>query len=338
MLFGQTLQQLQDLCQREGFPKYTARQLCDWLYKKRVCDIDQMTNLSLKTRARLKEIDSVGRTAPVECHESADGTRKFLFPVAGDASERCNHVETVYIPADDRTTLCVSCQVGCKMGCRFCATGKLGFHGSLSAGEILNQIYSVPDSERLTNVVFMGMGEPMDNYEAIRQTIEVLTSDWGMGWSPHRLTVSTVGITPVLNRLLDECQCHVAVSLHNPFPDQRRLLMPMEKAYPIAGVVALLRKYNWRGQRRISFEYTMMRGENDSMDHAAALVKLLKGLNCRVNLIRFHASPGAPYSSSDEHTMTLFRDYLSSHGITATIRASRGEDIEAACGLLAKIK
>ena len=337
MLFGQTLSQLQELCLREGLPKFTAKQICDWLYKKRVNDVDAMTNLSLAARARLKELGGVGRTAPVESHESADGTRKYLFDTTAPSEKpsATSYVETVFIPAEERATLCVSCQRGCKMGCRFCVTGKQGFNGSLTASQILNQIFSVPESSELTNIVFMGMGEPLDNYDAIRQTLEVMTADWGLGWSPHRLTVSTVGLTPVLRRLLDETSCHIAVSLHNAFSNQRAEMMPVEKAYPIAGVVKLLKEYNWHGQRRISFEYTMFRGINDDQRHAAELVKLLRGLPCRVNLIRFHASPDVPYSTSDEQTMTAFRDYLSSHGITCTIRASRGEDIMAACGLLA---
>ena len=332
-LFGLSLTELQALCAEERFPRFTAKQLCDWMYAKRVSDFDAMTNLSLKIRARLNEIAVVGRCDAVDCQTSVDGTKKYLFPVTIDGKE--HYIETVFIPADDRATLCVSCQVGCRMGCRFCVTGKQGFHGSLTTSQILNQIFSVPDSEILSNVVFMGMGEPMDNYEAIKSTLEVITSEWGLGWSPHRLTVSTVGITPVLRRLLDETQCHVAVSLHNAFPKERLAIMPMEKAYPIADTIALLSRYDWRGQRRISFEYTMFKGFNDDMAHAAELVKLLKGLRCRVNLIRFHSSPGVPYQSSDERTMVAFRDYLDSHGVTCTIRASRGEDIMAACGLLA---
>lgn len=332
-IFGLSLTELQALCANEGFPKFSAKQLCDWMYAKRVSDFDAMTNLSLKIRSRLKEFALVGHCEPVDCQTSVDGTKKYLFPVVINGVQR--YVESVFIPADDRATLCVSCQVGCKMGCRFCATGQQGFHGSLSASQILNQIFSVPDSEMLSNVVFMGMGEPMDNYEAIKSTLDVLTSEWGLAWSPHRLTVSTVGITPVLRRLLDETQCHVAVSLHNAFPKERLAIMPMEKAFPLVDTITLLKRYDWRGQRRISFEYTMFKGLNDDMAHAAELVKLLKGLRCRVNLIRFHSSPGVPYKSSDERTMTTFRDYLDSHGVTCTIRASRGEDIMAACGLLA---
>lgn len=336
-LFGQSLHQLQELCQEEGFPKYTAKQICDWIYHKRVNDINAMTNLSLKTRARLNEMACVGRNTPVDCQTSCDGTKKYLFAIRRqkEGKETTDYIESVFIPDGERATLCVSCQMGCRMGCRFCVTGKQGFKGSLSSGEILNQIFSIPESEQLTNIVFMGMGEPLDNYEAIKQTLEVLTAEWGLGWSPRRLTVSTVGITPVLKRLLDECQCHIAVSLHNAFPDQRASMMPMQKKYPLHEVIELLKKYNWYGQRRISFEYIMFEGINDDLGHAAELARLLHGLNCRVNLIRFHASPEVPYRSSGEHTMATFRDYLDRQGITCTIRASRGEDIMAACGLLA---
>lgn len=334
-LLGLSLEQLQSLCLEQGFPKFTAKQLCDWMYHKRVDNFDSMTNLSLKIRARLNEIATVGRTAPVDCQTSTDGTRKYLFAIQDSSVDTHKFVESVYIPDGDRATLCVSCQRGCKMGCRFCVTGKQGFHGSLTATEILNQIFSIPESETLSNIVFMGMGEPLDNYDAIFQSLQVLTADWGLGWSPHRITVSTVGITPMLRRLLDETQVHVAVSLHNPFADERAEMMPMQKAYPIADIINLLKKYNWFGQRRISFEYTMFKSLNDDIAHAAELVRLLKGLRCRVNLIRFHASPEMPYKTSDERTMTAFEDYLNAHGVTCTIRASRGEDIMAACGLLA---
>ncbi|MBR6130290.1 MAG: 23S rRNA (adenine(2503)-C(2))-methyltransferase RlmN [Bacteroidales bacterium] len=334
-LLGLSLEQLQSLCLEQGFPKFTAKQLCDWMYHKRVDNFDSMTNLSLKIRARLNEIATVGRTAPVDCQTSTDGTRKYLFAVHDSRFTNHNYIESVYIPDGDRATLCVSCQRGCKMGCRFCVTGKQGFHGSLTATEILNQIFSIPESETLSNIVFMGMGEPLDNYDAICQSLQVLTADWGLGWSPHRITVSTVGITPMLRRLLDETQVHVAVSLHNPFADERAEMMPMQKVYPIADIINLLKKYNWFGQRRISFEYTMFKGLNDDIAHAAELVRLLKGLRCRVNLIRFHASPEMPYKTSDERSMTAFEDYLNAHGVTCTIRASRGEDIMAACGLLA---
>ena len=329
-LLGQTLPQLQELCAGEGFPRFTAKQLCDWLYKKRVDSIDAMTNLSLTQRARLNEIAFIGREHPVRCQVSKDGTKKYLFPVLDG-----HFIEAVFIPEEDRATLCVSCQVGCKMGCRFCVTGPQGFHGNLSAGDILNQLFSIPEFEQLTNVVFMGMGEPMDNLDAVLAATQVLTADWGLGWSPKRITVSTVGIIPGLKRFLDESQCHLAVSLHNPVPQERLAMMPVQKAFPLNQVLALLREYDWSGQRRLSFEYTMFRGENDDPIHAQKLVELLKGLDCRVNLIRFHESPEAPFKTSMPTTIKTFQDYLNRHGIICTLRASRGQDIDAACGLLA---
>ncbi len=329
-LLGKTLPQLQELCAAEGFPRFTAKQMCDWLYKKRVESIDSMTNLSLAQRARLNEIAYIGRETPVRCQKSKDGTKKYLFPVLDG-----HYIEAVYIPEEDRATLCVSCQVGCKMGCRFCVTGQQGFHGNLSAGDIINQLFSIPEFEELSNVVFMGMGEPMDNLDAVLAATQVMTADWGLGWSPKRITVSTVGIIPGLKRFLDESQCHVALSLHNPVPQERLQMMPVQKAFPLNEVLALLRKYDWSGQRRLSFEYTMFCGENDDQAHAQKLVDALKGLDCRVNLIRFHESPEAPFKTSMPTTIKAFQDYLNRHGVICTLRASRGQDIDAACGLLA---
>ena len=329
-LLGKTLGQLQELCTAEGFPRFTAKQLCDWLYKKRADSIDHMTNLSLAQRARLNEIAYIGRETPVNCQVSKDGTKKYLFPVLDG-----QHIEAVYIPDDDRATLCVSSQAGCKMGCHFCVTGQQGFHGNLSAGDILNQLFSIPEYEELSNVVFMGMGEPMDNLEAVLAATEVMTAPWGLGWSPKRITVSTVGIVPGLKRFLDESLCHLAVSLHNPMPQERLQLMPVQKAFPLNEVLALLRKYDWSGQRRLSFEYTMFRGLNDDLAHAQRLVDTLHGLDCRVNLIRFHESPEAPYKTSLPTAIKDFQEYLNRHGVICTLRASRGQDIDAACGLLA---
>ena len=329
-LLGLTLEQLQMLCADEGFPRFTAKQLCDWLYKKHVDSFDRMTNLSLAQRSRMAEIAYIGREDPVRCQVSHDGTKKYLFPVLGN-----QHIEAVYIPDNDRATLCVSCQAGCKMGCRFCVTGQQGFHGHLAAGDILNQLFSIPEYDSITNIVFMGMGEPMDNLDAILAATRVLTADWGLGWSPKRITVSTVGLVPQLKRFLDESQCHLAISLHNPVPQERLQLMPVQKAFPLNEVLALLRKYDWSGQRRLSFEYTMFRGLNDDQAHAAKLVEVLRGLDCRVNLIRFHESPEAPYRTSMPTTIKAFQDYLNRNGVICTLRASRGQDIDAACGLLA---
>ncbi len=339
ILLGMTLEELRALCQQEGFPEYTAKQMCDWIYVKGIKRIDQMTNLSLKIRARLGEIAEIGCHAPMDAQVSKDGTKKYLFQIAtGGASPQ--YVETVFIPeeraeASGRATLCVSCQMGCRMGCKFCNTGRQGFHGNLSTAQILNQIYSIPECEQLTNIVYMGMGEPMDNYDAVLRSTQVMTAHWGKAWSPHRITVSSVGVIPQLRRFLQESECHLAISLHNAFPAKRGEIMPVEKLYPVTELISLLRKQGWNGQRRLSFEYTMFRGFNDDISHAAELVRLLNGIRCRVNLIRYHSSGDDKFESSSFTTIATFLDYLNRHGITSTLRASRGEDIMAACGLLA---
>ena len=331
-LLGMTPAEMKALAQGAGLPAFTGGQLAQWVYGKRVRSLDAMTNISLSGRERLSQICEVGIDEPLGRAESADGTRKYLFPVRENPAEA---VEAVMIPDQDRRTLCVSSQAGCKMGCRFCMTGRQGFHGNLSAADILSQFHAIDESVGLTNAVFMGMGEPLDNWEAVRRAIEVLTAPWGWGWSPKRITLSTIGVVPVLQRFLEESRCHLAVSLHNPVPEERLQLMPVQKAWPLEDVVALLRRYDFSGQRRISFEYTLFAGWNDTPRHAEGLLRLLRGLECRVNLIRFHRIPDFPYAPSAETVMEDFRDRLCRGGITATIRASRGEDILAACGLLA---
>lgn len=312
-----------------GMPAFTAKQIAEWLYKKRVASIDEMTNIALKNRALLNEKFEVGRYEPVYEQTSTDGTKKYLFKTVNG-----NHIESVYIPDEDRHTLCVSSQIGCKMGCKFCMTGKQGFNGQLSVAEIMNQIMSIPEADKLTNLVFMGMGEPFDNTDEVLRALDILTSEYGYAWSPKRITVSTIGIIPGLKRFLDESSCHLAVSIHTPFPDERLELMPIEKAYPIKDVIDLVRQYDFSKQRRVSFEYIMFDGKNDTPKHAAELVKLLKGIYSRVNLIRFHAIPDVDLKTSNEQKMVFFRDYLSNNGVICTIRRSRGEDIMAACGML----
>lgn len=332
-LLGMTLAQLQDVVLQQGLPRFTAAQIAQWLYKKKVSSIEQMTNLSKAARLSLQQEYEVGMMTPSENIRSADGTVKYLFLCGGDAA--LDAVEAVMIPDDDRATLCVSSQIGCKMGCKFCMTGRQGFHGNLDAAQILSQMLSIPESDALTNVVFMGMGEPLDNYDTISAVLQVMTSDWGFAWSPKRITVSSIGVLPNLKRLLDEHKCHVAISLHDPFPDERLEMMPVQKAYDILKVVELLKQYDFTGQRRVSFEYTMFAGFNDTKRHADALVRMLRGLECRVNLIRFHKIPDFPYDTSGPAAIAAFQQRLASGGITATLRASRGEDILAACGMLA---
>lgn len=339
VLMGLTTAELKEVARVLGMPAFTGGQIARWLYQQHVADIDEMTNLSKQNRERLKEHYTVGAMAPIDCQRSTDGTVKYLFPVRcsdqSDSSEGPKKfVETVFIPDGERATLCVSCQVGCKMNCLFCQTGKQGFEGSLTAADILNQIYALPERDRLTNIVFMGQGEPMDNLDAVLKATEVLTADWGWAWSPKRITVSSVGIRGKLKRFLDESQCHVAISLHSPLHEQRAELMPAERGMSISEVVELLRGYDFAHQRRLSFEYIVFGGVNDSLRHAKAIVELLRGLDCRINLIRFHQIPNVPLHGADEDTMLRLRDFLTAHGIFTTIRASRGQDIYAACGLL----
>ena len=328
-LYGQTLPQLEALCNRLEMPRFAAKQIARWLYDKHATTIEAMSDLSARHRALLAETYEVGFTAPEKVSISADGTKKYLYRTSQ------NHfIESAYIPDGDRATLCISSQAGCRMGCRFCATGRQGLQHSLSTNEILNQIGSLPERERLTNVVFMGMGEPLDNLDSLLPTLEILTSAWGFGWSPTRITVSTAGVASRLERFLEATQVHLAVSLHNPFPHERAEIMPVEKAWPIREVVEILRRYDFTHQRRVSFEYIVMSGLNDSPRHIRELCRLLDGIKCRINLIRFHKIPGSPYFSPDDRAMIAFRDALTAKGIHTTIRTSRGEDIQAACGLL----
>lgn len=324
VLLGKTLTELQEVALQAGLPKFAGKQLAQWLYVKRVTDFDEMTNISLKGREALKTAYVIGRHAPVREALSVDGTRKYLFAVGEQ------YVESVYIPEEDRATLCVSTQAGCKMGCKFCMTGTLGFHGHLSEADILNQIFCFDD---LTNIVFMGEGEPMDNIDHVLRALEIMTADYGCAWSPKRITVSTVGV-PAMKRFIEESECHLAVSMHNPFALERQEIMPAERLLSITEVVALLKQYDWSHQRRVSFEYICWAGQNDTPRHAKELLRLLKGLNCRINLIRFHEGVDRQFPASDEKQMEWFRDYLTEHGLTTTIRRSRGEDILAACGML----
>ena len=331
VLMGMTTAELKEAARQLGMPAFTGGQISRWLYQQHVGTIDEMTNISKANRELLKAHYTVGVMAPIDCQRSVDGTVKYLFPTASG-----KFVETVFIPEilGERATLCVSCQVGCKMNCLFCQTGKQGWEGNLTAADILNQIYALPEREALTNVVFMGQGEPMDNLDAVLRATEILTADDGYQWSPKRITVSSVGIKGKLKRFLDESQCHVAISMHSPLHEQRRQLMPAEGQMTIEEVVSLLKQYDFTHQRRCSFEYICFGGLNDSMAHAREIIKLTEGLECRVNLIRFHPIPGVDLPGADGERMERFRDYLTQHGVFTTIRASRGQDIFAACGLL----
>ena len=329
-LLGMTLEELKQAAVSCGLKAFVGAQLADWLYAKRAQGWDRMVNISKAAREALAARYELGVSAPVGTALSSDGTKKYLFEVQDK-----EYIESVMIPDEDRKTLCVSSQAGCKMGCKFCMTGRHGFHGQLDAADILNQFISIDEAVELSNAVFMGMGEPLDNYDAVARAIEVLTAPWGFAWSPKRITVSTIGVLPTLKRFLDGQHCHLAVSLHNPFPEERLSVMPAQKAWDIREVIDLIRQYDFTGQRRVSFEYTMFAGFNDDKRHADALIRLLRGLECRVNLIRFHRIPDFPYECASDAAMEAFRDRLNNHQLLCTIRSSRGEDILAACGMLA---
>ena len=337
-LIGMTLTQLEAVVKEGGMPRFVAKQLAKWLYDKRVTSFEQMNNISLKNKEWLSTYYQIGRTEPATAVKSVDGTVKYMFDF-GEGKK----IESVYIPDHDRATLCVSSQAGCRMNCYFCMTGKQGFKGNLTAAQIMDQILSIPPAplkgeepmQPLTNVVFMGMGEPLDNLSELLPVIEIMTAPWGMAWSPKRITVSTVGKLTELKELLDRTQVHIAVSVHSADPEQRKSMMPAERAYPIRNVMQLLQGYDFSHQRRLSLEYIMWRNVNDDIAHANMLAALIGNVECRVNLIRFHQIPGVDLVPSSEEKMIIFRNILNSKGIICTIRASRGEDIMAACGMLA---
>jgi 23S rRNA (adenine2503-C2)-methyltransferase len=328
-LYGHTLSALLEIVKELSLPSFTAKQIAAWLYRKNVSSIDAMTDLSVKTRALLNEKYTIGLQAPTTVQSSKDGTKKYLFPVSDGLS-----VESAYIPDRTRATLCVSTQVGCRMGCAFCMTARQGLNGNLTAADILNQFRSLPEHDRLSNIVYMGMGEPLDNLAEVMKSLEILTSDYGYGWAPKRITVSTIGIIPAVRQFMEHSRCHLAVSLHHPNAEERKKLMPVENKHPVKQMIELLKTYDLNRQRRISFEYIMLGGINDSPSHARELIRLLSGLRCRINMIPFHAIPGSLFVPSSESAMQQFADILQQKGMLTTIRRSRGKDIDAACGML----
>ncbi len=332
-LYGKTLAELGEVTAAAGLPSYTARQIAAWLYKKGASSTDEMTDLSLKARSLLAERYETGATHPSSEVAGGDGTKKYLFRVLGN-----RFIEAAYIPDRERATICLSVQSGCRMGCRFCMTARQGFQGNLTSGEILNQFRSIPEHPSLTNIVYMGMGEPLDNLAEVLKSLTILTEPWGYGWSPTRITVSTVGVTDRIKEYLESTRCHLAVSLHSPFDTERQALMPVQKAHPVKEVLDIIRAFEMGRQRRVSFEYIVFKGLNDTPAHVRELARILNGIRCRINLIRFHAIPGSEYVSPALKEMERFRDSLNAKGIVATIRASRGEDISAACGLLSTLE
>lgn len=328
-LFGKTWSQIQTIVKDLGMPNYTVSQITDWLYKKEIRSIDQMSNLSKKGRDLLNEKYIYGLVDSEKVQVSVDGTKKYLF-----RTHKGTFIETAMIPDEHRHTLCVSTQMGCKMNCLFCSTGKQGWQGNLTTGEILNQFKNIPEYTKITNMVYMGMGEPLDNVDAVLNSLEILTSDYGFAWSPKRITVSSIGVILGMKRFLEESTAHLAISLHAPFDHEREAIMPVQKAYPLQKVLETIKAFDFGKQRRISFEYIVFDSMNDTMAHADELAKILNGIRCRINLIRFHKIPDVDLKSTNEERLLAFQQRLMQKGLTTTIRASRGEDIYAACGLL----
>lgn len=332
-LYGKTLNELIAVTKRIGLPGFAAKQISDWLYKKEISSIEEMTNLSKKTRELLSTDYEFGLAAPIKVSESSDGTKKYLYKVLND-----KYVETAYMPDNERATICVSSQVGCKMDCIFCMTGKQGYQGNISSNEILNQFRSLPEFRSLTNMVFMGMGEPLDNTAEVLKSLEILTNEWGYGWSPTRITVSTVGLIAGIKEYLEKTRCNLAISLHSPFDEERKKLMPIQRTNTVAEVLDVIRNFEINSQRKISFEYILFKGVNDTPRHIKELARILNGIKCRINIIRFHQIPGSQFISPDLGTTINFKEALNAKGILTTIRVSRGLDIQAACGLLSTLE
>lgn len=332
-LYGKTLNELIAVAKRLGMPGFSARQIADWLYRKEIASVDEMTNLSKKMRDMLSAEYEIGLVPPVKSAESSDGTKKYLYKVLEN-----KYIETAFIPDRERATICVSTQAGCKMGCIFCMTGRQGFQGNLTSNEILNQFRSLPEFSRLTNMVYMGMGEPLDNIAEVMKTLEILTAEWGYGWSPTRITVSTVGLKSSITEFLEKSRCHLAISLHSPFDEERRMLMPIQRTNSVKDILDIIRNFDFNSQRRVSFEYILFKGINDTSSHIKEMARILNGIKCRINIIRFHKLPGSEYESPGLEETVKFRDALNAKGILTTIRSSRGEDIQAACGMLSTLE
>lgn len=331
ILCGVNYQELSEITGSAGFNESHNLAVLNAIYKKGIKDLSLISKVPKKLKNILSEIADTGTFAPVASMLSADKTIKYLFTTSDGRS-----FETVYIPENKRTTVCVSTQSGCRMGCPFCVTSGYGFRGNLTAGEIINQIISLPDAGKVTHVVFMGMGEPMDNIDNVLKACEILTSEWGLSVSPRNITVSTVGITGGVRRFLEESTCNLALSLHSPFPEERRIIVPAEKANPSSEILGLMKSYPVKKSRRLSVAYMMMKDFNDSDLHLDALKTMLKGSAIRVNLLPYHQTGKDKYTSSAVERMLFFKHKLVISGISASIRKSRGADISAACGLLAK--
>lgn len=327
-----SLEELEEQLKQLGEKPFRAKQIVKWIYEENVTDFEEMTNLSIELRQKLKETYTLGNFKIVKKLISQDGTKKYLFDVLDN-----NMIETVLMEYHHGKTLCVSSQIGCKMGCKFCASTGIPFKRNLTAGEIVEQVLAVQREEncRISNIVFMGIGEPLDNYENVVKAIRILNAPWGLNIGARHISISTSGIVPKIYELAKEnIQCTLSISLHSAKDSVRSGMMPVNQVYPIKELIQACKEYIRITNRRISFEYALAKDNNDNLEDAKELVKLLHGMNAHVNLIPINKIEKGTFTKSSNENIIRFRDYLNSKGIVATIRRELGSDIEAACGQL----
>ena len=327
------LDELKNELESLGEKPFRAEQIFKWLYEEKVKSFDEMTNISLELREKLKENYTMCNYEIIKKQESSDGTKKYLFKIDEDG----NAIETVLMQYHHGKTICVSSQIGCKMGCKFCASTGIKFVRSLTAGEIVEQILAVEQDtqDKISNIVFMGIGEPLDNYENVIKAIRIINNQKGLNIGARHISVSTSGLVPKIYDLANEnIQCTLSISLHATNNEKRSSMMPVNNAYPIEELIKACKEYIKITNRRVSFEYALAKDNNDNLEDAKELVKLLKGMLCHVNLIPINKIENGKYTKSSNENIMKFRDYLNDHGIVATIRRELGSDIDAACGQL----
>ncbi|MGC1391294.1 MAG: 23S rRNA (adenine(2503)-C(2))-methyltransferase RlmN [Bacteroidales bacterium] len=329
-LCGSTADEILDLIEPLGYSRAHAVSISNSIYKKAVSDINNFEKIPIRLREKLLNIAIDGIFFPQASAVSTDKSVKYLF-----STESGKEFETVYIPDKKRNTVCVSTQSGCKMGCSFCFTGRYGFRGNLTAGEIVNQIIALPQADRVTHVVFMGMGEPMDNLGNVLKACRIITAEWGLALSARNVTISTVGIMPGVDQFLKRSDCNLTLSLFSPFSEERKKMIPVENKYPVQEIINMMKNFPVKKKRRLSLAYVMIKDLNDTDYHLTELKSMLKGSEIRINLLSYHSGLNDQYCSSSGERMYLFKHNLIISGISASIRKSRGEDISAACGLLA---
>ena len=329
-LVGLTVSEINELIRAEGYEYCNAVAIANSIYKKRLTELSLISRIPKKLKVYLMHITQPVIYRPVASEVSVDKSIKYLF-----RNPEGQIFETVYIPDNKRDTVCVSTQSGCRMGCPFCATSGFGYHGDLDAGDIVNQILGIPEAGKVTHVVFMGMGEPLDNLSCVLKACEILTAEWGVAISRRNITVSTVGITPAIVPFLEKSGCNLTLSLFSPFSEERIKKVPAEKKFPVKEIIEVMKNFPARKKMRLSVAYVMIREVNDTDRHLGALMNMLKGSGIRVNLLPYHKLPGDINVSSTEERMKFFKHSLVISGIPASIRKSRGADISAACGLLA---